>query len=95
MALLLFRKSKTSAESHRALLSAFEANRHVPSYLLGKKRMPRLLPDHYAFGSPEEAILYADLHSANWRKTPDSLKWLESEARSASGSTPSKPPNRS
>jgi hypothetical protein len=41
----------------------------VPVYLLGRKRIPRELPDLVGFGDEDEAIAYAADALANWRQT--------------------------
>jgi hypothetical protein len=48
----------------------------VPKYLTGKVEMPDVLPDAYAFGSPEEALLCADDLFETWQATPGADRWL-------------------
>ena len=76
-ALVEFRVSGASASAGSALTSAIQINRHVPKFLLGKKRIPRSLPAHYSLGSEEEAVIYADLYAKNGKKTPGALDWLK------------------
>ena len=75
-ALLDFRKHRESPTADKSLSAALEINKHVPLYLLGKKNMPRRLPDHYGMGDDNEAVLYASANRAAWRSTPGALEWL-------------------
>ena len=73
--LLAFRKGgRTDADA--ALRLAWERNPHVPGLLIGAKSLPRRLPDHYALGSREEAIVYVLQNKDNWSATPGALSWL-------------------
>lgn len=75
-ALLTFRR-KGPGEAADALLSeAHRTNPHVPAYLLGKKRLPKELPDMVGFGDESEAIAYASDNLEAWRSTPGALEWL-------------------
>ena len=75
-AILAFRQESDSARSRDALEAAIESNTHVPLYLLGKKRIPRELPQLYTYGEEDEAIIYAAANSEGWKRTPGALKWL-------------------
>jgi tetratricopeptide (TPR) repeat protein len=75
-ALLDFRKHGDSAISDRSLKKALEENRHVPDYLLGRKKMPRYIPDYYGFGDENEAVLYAYGNRGAWKVTPGAMEWL-------------------
>jgi len=75
-ALLVFRREGDSREARRRLKEALEQNQHVPAYLLGRKRLPRELPDLVGFGDENEAIAYAGDALVNWRNTPGALEWL-------------------
>ena len=75
-ALLDFRKHGDSAISDRSLKKALEENRHVPDYLLGRKKMPRYIPDYYGFGDENEAVLYAYGNRGAWKATPGAMEWL-------------------
>jgi hypothetical protein len=82
-ALWTYRQGGDSPESRRRLKEALKENPHVPDYLLGRKRLPRDLPDLIGFGDEEEAIAYAADTLVNWRNTPGALEWLAT--RSAEG----------
>lgn len=75
-ALLDFRKHGDSAISTRSLKKALKENRHVPDYLLGRKKMPRDIPDYYGFGDENEAVLYAYGNRGAWNATPGAMEWL-------------------
>lgn len=80
-ALLDFRKSGDCLAAVKSLRTALDENRYVPSYLLGRKRMPRYLPDYYGFGDENEAVLYAYGNKAAWEATPGALEWLSSKVK--------------
>lgn len=80
-ALLDFRKYGDSPVADRSLKAAFHENKHVPAYLLGRKKMPRTLPGLYGFGDDNEAVLYASGNMAAWQVTPGAMEWLAAKAR--------------
>lgn len=59
------------------LQDAFQKNRHVPAYLLGRRRLPKNLPEYIGLGDQSEAAVYAAEYKSIWRKTPGALGWLE------------------
>ena len=75
-ALWTFRREGDSQLARDRLRGAVSANRHVARYLTGKAEMPDILPDSYALGSMEEAILCADDLGDAWRATPGAERWL-------------------
>jgi len=80
-ALLDFRKHGDCPASVRSLHAALDENKHVPSYLLGRKKMPRHLPDHYGFGDENEAVLYVHGNKAAWEATPGALEWFSAKVK--------------
>lgn len=80
-ALLDFRKHGDSSKAGAALKAALAENKFVPSYLLGRKKMPRNLPDHYGFGDDSEAVTFAYGNMAAWRSTPGALEWLAAKLK--------------
>ena len=62
--------------SDRSLKKALKCNPHVPDYLLGRKKMPRYLPDYYGFGDENEAITYVFGNKGAWMGTALARKWL-------------------
>ena len=75
-ALLQFRRKGASVQANTALKKAIQANRFVPAYLLGRKRLPRQMPDYIGLGDENEAIDYAVGAIESWAKTPGALEWL-------------------
>ena len=74
--LLDFRRFGDSPQAVGSLKAALRWNRHVPAYLLGRKRIPRTLPATYGVGGDEEAVLYAYGNRAAWEATPGAIQWL-------------------
>jgi tetratricopeptide (TPR) repeat protein len=75
-ALWTFRQKGDSPAAQERLREAIKINRHVPKYLTGRAEMPDMLPDSYAFGSADEAMLCADDLGEAWRLTPGADRWL-------------------
>lgn len=75
-ALLAFRKSGDKATSRKKLTAAFEVNPYAPDYLLGRKKIPRRLPDYYTPGEVTEAVSFASAMLEGWENTPGALIWL-------------------
>ena len=85
LALATYRRGGKNDISAAALKRAMTSNRHVPTYLLGDKKMPKNLPDYYSIGDAPEAIFYVHEFGDSWVKTPGALAWLrESDARGQS-----------
>jgi len=80
-ALLDFRKSGDSPAADKSLKAALDENKYVPSYLLGRRRMPRSLPGHYGFSDDNEAVLYVYGNRAAWKVTPGALEWLAAKVK--------------
>lgn len=80
-ALLDFRKHGDSTVAGKSFRIALEENEHVPPYLLGRKRMPRSLPEHYSFGDDNEAVLYAHGNKTAWKVTPGAMEWLAAKVK--------------
>ncbi len=58
------------------LEQAIKQNPFVPSYLLGLKKMPGILPEHVEAGDEREAISYIAEALNTWLKTEGALEWL-------------------
>lgn len=82
-ALWMFRREGASKKANKSLDKALKQNPFVPSYLLGKKRLPKYAPDFIGFGDEREAVAYAFDATQTWRKTKGALVWLQ-EARGSS-----------
>lgn len=90
-ALWLFRRDGPSPEADRALEEAFERNRHVPNYLLGRRTLPAKQSAYYSLGDTDEAIMYADRAQQGWEMSEGALEWL---ARQKGGSKKKKKKKR-
>jgi tetratricopeptide (TPR) repeat protein len=76
-ALLAFRRSGNCLASRQALAQAVESNPHVPAYLLGRRKMPRQLPEYISWGDASEAVAYVHGAAEAWASAPGALAWLE------------------
>lgn len=75
-ALLIFRREGVCPKAKVRLRKALNFNCYVPLYMLGKKRLPRHLPDYIGRGDENEAIAYTVEAGAVWQKTPGAIEWL-------------------
>ncbi len=75
-ALLAFRGQGDGTEAREKLAAAIESNPHVPMFMLGRKRLPRRLPDLIGFGDESEAVCYAAENIDAWKGTAGALSWL-------------------
>jgi tetratricopeptide (TPR) repeat protein len=75
-ALLEFRGKGDNRQARKHLNSALAANPYVPDYLLGRERMPDILPAYMGIGDETEAIACTQLQRAAWEQTPGALDWL-------------------
>jgi tetratricopeptide (TPR) repeat protein len=80
-ALLIFRKSGDGKESCKALKEAIKSNKYIPVYLLGKKKLPRQLPDYVGFGDENEAVCYVSDNIGGWKATDGALEWLTTQTK--------------
>jgi len=80
-ALLDFRKHGDSQTASRSLKAALDENKHIPAYILGRKKIPRTLPSYYGFGDVNEAVYYAYGNRAAWKATVGALEWLEASVK--------------
>jgi tetratricopeptide (TPR) repeat protein len=80
-ALHAYRTQGNSKQARKLLATALNENPHVPTYLLGKKRLPRHLPDTIGFGDESEAIVCAAELLPGWRNTPGAQDWLAQQAK--------------
>jgi hypothetical protein len=75
-ALLAFRKGGDDEDARELLVTAQKVNPHVPAYLLGKKKLPKRLPDYIGMGDENEAVVYASGAAGGWKKAAGALDWL-------------------
>jgi len=78
-----YRRSGASPAAAAKLAAALESNRHVPAYLLGKRRMARSPSGLITWGGEDEAQEYVRASASSWHATPGALDWL---AASTAGS---------
>lgn len=77
-ALLAYRRDGDNEKTRDVLAAAKQSNPHVPAYLLGKKKVPKRLPDYMGMGDESEAVVYASTGAEGWRRTAGALDWLRS-----------------
>lgn len=75
-ALLIFSREGASQKANKQLQQAIKHNQFVPDYLLGKKKLPRIMPAYIGFGDDNEAIDYADNGVVIWGRNKEALAWL-------------------
>lgn len=75
-ALLAYRAEGDSETARERLKQAVERNAHVPSYLSGKRRIPKALPPYMSLGGESEAASVAISQRKAWRDTHGALPWL-------------------
>lgn len=56
---------------------AVEENEFIIPFLLGKKKIPTVLPSYYSPGDENEAIIYVDLAQMAWKKNKKAIKMLK------------------
>lgn len=79
-ALLAYHREGDSINSRRELKHALKANKYVPAYLLGKKKIADELPEYVRVGGAEEAAGYSSAALAGWRQIHGALAWLRNVA---------------
>ena len=77
-ALAAFARRGAGAQARALLGEARELNPHIPSYLIGRKKLPRKRPAYTVFGEESEAVDYAAGVGELWGSVPGALAWLES-----------------
>lgn len=75
-ALFTYKREGESINAKKALKEAFEANRHIPLYLIGIEKIPDERPDYIGIGDKNEAVSYLYNAIEDWLKTPNSIEWL-------------------
>lgn len=61
--------------AEQALSVARKQNRHTETYLMGKKKTPKTLPNGYSPGSKEEAVCFAEDLIRAWRPHSEACRW--------------------
>jgi hypothetical protein len=62
--------------ARQALRRALKINRHVPDFLLGRRPIPRRIPEMITWGDEDEAGLYALDHLKLWHNTAGARELL-------------------
>jgi len=75
-ALWAFCQEGACPEADGYLEEAFRNNPYIPSYLLGLKKMPGILPESVEPGDEREAVSYIAEALDTWLKTEGALEWL-------------------
>jgi tetratricopeptide (TPR) repeat protein len=75
-ALLDFRRGGDTPEGEAKLRQALKVNAHVPAYLLGRKKLPRVPAPYITMGGEDEAQEYVRRHAAAWTRTAGATEWL-------------------
>jgi len=75
-ALLLYRQEKSGKKARTQLQEALQYNPHVPTYLLGRKRLPKQLPPYVGLGDENEAVYYVAEAGHLWVEQEGALDWL-------------------
>lgn len=79
-ALLAWLREGDTPATRDILSEAIDSNIFVPDYILGREKLPRILPDRVSFGEEDEAIVYAVLAKGAWHRDSEALEWLETVA---------------
>ena len=69
-----------SLVAQNLLKHALKTNPHIPTYLLGIRRMPAELPRYIGFGDENEAIEYAAFAIRAWSLTSGAIAWLRAHS---------------
>jgi len=77
-ALVAYVRQGDTAGSRKLLREALDSNPLVASYLLGEKKLPRILPERVGFGDTSEAVTYAAEFGNGWHQTEGAVDWLAS-----------------
>jgi hypothetical protein len=79
-ALLAFRREGDTEASRALVAEALEKNRHVPKYLLGRKKLPRKTVDFITPGEESEAVACCEGYVIAWVGTRGALQWPASRS---------------
>lgn len=72
-----FRAEGDTPRTRELLKEAMKSNSDVPPYLLGRKRLPKRLPEMNGMGDESEAVACASELLPAWQATPGALEWIE------------------
>ena len=91
-ALLAYRESGDTLEARHHLVKAIASNPHLWKMIVAPEKITGGVPDTYAFGDRDEAVVYTAYLLPVWKDTPGALEWLKEAARKIAGRMP--PPGR-
>lgn len=74
--LFLYRQKKSGKKARAQLQEALKYKPYVPAYLLGRRRLPKHLPQYVGFGDEDEAVAYVTEAGHLWLQTEGALDWL-------------------
>lgn len=78
--ILAYKQQGFTAKLKMLYRNAQHANRHIPEYLLGMKRVPAGIPEAYSPGDQNEAIAYVVSHALVWAKLQDLIQWMKEQS---------------
>jgi tetratricopeptide (TPR) repeat protein len=76
LALAAFRRDGDTDASRKALRAALKSNKYVAGFLLGRRKLPKAMPDYYGIGDLNEAVLYAAEFTSGWQSTSGAIEWV-------------------
>lgn len=79
--------SDNQTGAKKTLNAAREINPHVEPLLVGRKRLPKQLPDYYSPGEPSEAYMCYDSIGVAWKKNPSAVDWLKQQKPKRGGAS--------
>lgn len=74
--LAIYIKQGDVPQARKLLKEAIDFNPNVVAYLLGRKKLPKELPERVGFGNKDEAIVYAFEFGSGWHQTEGAIQWL-------------------
>ncbi len=75
----LYKFAINDKEADQILEKAIKSNKHIPNYILGKKKLPKEMPTSYSRGDETEALSYYALGKMAWDNVEGAKEWLESK----------------
>lgn len=75
--LLELLKNRFSTKAAKMLKQAKKQNPFVISFLSGKKRLPKHMPEYHSLSDENEAVIYVDVHLHLWKKIDGLQEWLK------------------
>lgn len=76
-ALLAFKSQGDTRQARYKLRIAIQENDHVVPLLIGREKLPELMPAFVGVGDQDEAIEYVSLAKDAWSQVPGAIEWLQ------------------